>query len=827
MKSKLLSLSLALIMLISCVLTGCSPSENEGGTDSGETEVDNSAKSITLWLIAEEGMTPKAQELVSEAFTEITKSAFNTNVVLRFCSEDTYYDQLEKAINDSQERAILLEECQKAFRKFKKQNADSGKDIPTLTKEFYEKYPEYAQFYNSGALEEDEEGEETTEVEEETVVNDLGIIETKYPEVAKDQVDIFYLSGYDKYTEYIDKEWLTELNSEISSASKKLSAYISVSLPNGVQVDGGVYAVPNNVPIGEYTYMMVDKEYFDDYYNKMDNVSNVVDISRFLNDVKNMNIANGVDADDEGYVVPLESTFEECMKMLVWYWDLAYTDISVYETHYDEENGREYVLYSQYTVEVEVIDEATGEPKEDENGDPITEKVFQYAPVAEYDKTYKINSNGQYLDKDGNVLNYSYAYDCEYDENGNPTSWKAWWMDMDGEGPYDNLAAQKVAADDEDKDLALSNLKGMYLVDEDGNPVTKENDKRVIVNEKDSTNFDDNGNVKPSYFYTYEKSSDFSVLGTVFKSPDIKDRGKVNVGFNSLLEDKNYQELYLTMKNYEYEGFFGAPAEGQSSAVFFKKGDAKIKVENDKNGYYVDPETGREYYAVVAEYPEATDKELYGNMFAVYANSPNLTRAMEVITRINTNAELRNLLQYGILDQHYELNEDGTVKLLTSSEKEYGTYRMDIYKTGNCFIAHPTEELGADVWKYAMIQNSDSLIAPLLGFDFNDACSEEEYPLDVSLIDYIDTVNAAVIEKIDSCRDIDELENALITAEDSLVNKYSKRYDSKIAKAANSNYDPDEPLGSSVANQKPDLSGNSPNTIYYRWLETYGYKAAN
>ena len=814
MKSKLLSLSLALIMLISCVLTGCSPSETTDGTDSGETEVDNSAKSITLWLIAEEGMTAKAQKLVSEAFTEITKSAFNTNVVLKFCSEDTYYDQLEKTINDSQERALLLEECQKEFRKFKKQNADSGKDITTLTKEFYEKHPEYSQFYNSDALEEDAEGEETTEVEEETVVNDLGIVETKYPEVAKDQVDIFYLSGYDRYTEYINKEWLTELNSEISSASKKLSQYISVSLLNGVQVDGGVYAIPNNVPIGEYTYMMVDKEYFDDYYNKIDNVSDVVDISRFLNDVKNMNIANGVDEDDEGYVVPLESTFEECMKMLVWYWDLAYTDISVYETYYDEENGREYVLYSQYAVEVEVIDEATGEPKEDENGDTVTETVFKYVPLAEYDKTYKINSEGQYLDKDGKVLNYTYVTDTE----------KAWWMDEEGE-ITDNLEAK--ADTSEEKDANLAALSGMYLVDEDGNPVTKENDKRVIVNEKDSTSFDDNGNVKPSYFYTYEESSDFSVLGTVFKSPDIKDRGKVNVGFNSLLEDENYQELYLTMKNYEYEGFFGTPAEGQSSAVFFKKGDAKIKVENEKNGYYVDPETGREYYAIVAEYPEATDKELYGNMFAVYANSPNLTRAMEVITRINTNAELRNLLQYGILDQHYELNEDGTVKLLTSSEKEYGTYRMDLYKTGNCFIAHPTEELGADVWEYAMIQNSDSLVEPLLGFDFNDACSEEEYPLDVALIDYIDTVNATVIEKIDSCRNIDELENALIAAEDSLANIYNKRYDSKIAKAANSNYDPDQPLGSSVENQEPDLAGNSPNTIYYRWLETYGYKAAN
>lgn len=813
MKLKLICLLLALVMLLSAVLTGCSSSENkDGGTDPDKEEmIDNSAKSITLWLIEEEGMTDKAKELVSEAFTEITKSAFNTNVVLRFCPEDTYYEQLEKAITDAQAREELLEQCQKDFRLFKKEHKNEWDEI-TITKKFYEMHPEYQQFYNSGEMNED--AEETEAKEEETMVNDLGITETKYPEVAQDQVDIFYLSGYEKYVEYIDNEWLSILNEEIGSASKKLTSYISVSLLNGVQVDGNVYAIPNNVPIGEYTYMMIDKKYFDSYYNKIDNVSSVVDISRFLNDIKNMNEANGLGKDDEGYVVPLESTFEECMKMLVWYWDLSYTDISVYQTHYDESNGREYVLYSEYVIQVEVIDEETGEPKVDDEGNTITANKSVYVPYAEADKNYKINDKGQYLDKDGNVLNYSYAVDTE----------KAWWMDEDGD-IFDNLPKNGEDASSVDPDLAA--LDGMYLVDENGNPVTADNDKRVVITGDDLTKYDDaNGSVRPSYFYTYEESSDFSILGTVFKDPSFRDRGKQNVGFNSLLEDKDYQELYLTMKEYEYKDFFGTPAENQSSAVFFKKGDAKIKIENEAKGFYTDPATGRQYYAVVAEYPEATDKELYGNMFAVYANSEHLTRAMEVITRINTNAELRNLLQYGIIDQHYELNEDGTVKLLTSDEDEFGTYRMDLYKTGNCFIAHPTEELGADVWKFAMIQNSDSLVAPLLGFDFNAVCRDETYPLDVSLIDYIDSVNAEVIEKIEACRDIEELERLLITDEKSLASIYNKQKDKLIAKAANPAYDPEMPLGSSVENQTPDLAGNSPNTIYFRWLETYGYKAA-
>lgn len=816
MKRKLVCLLLAFVMLLSCFLTGCTQEEQTNeGDGSGEEAVDNSAKSITLWLIEEEGMTEQAKKLVSEAFTEITKSAFKTNVVLKYCSADTYYDQLENAIKASQERAILLEECQNAFDAFKNEDANKDKDMAKLTEEFYTLHPEYAQFREDSAALEDEE-DETGVKEDETETNELGIIETKYPAVAKDQVDIFYLSGYDKYSEYINSEWLTPLNEELSAASKKLNSYISVSLLNGVQVDGSVYAIPNNVPIGEYTYMMIDKEYFDGYYNKIDNVSSVVDLPRFLNDVKNMNELNGKEVDDEGYVVPLDSSFEECMKMLAWYWDLSYTDISVYETYYDEETGREYVLYGQYEVEVEVLDE-NGEPKTDEEGNPVVDYKAQYAPLVELDKTYKINSKGQYLDKDGNVLNYSYAVDYAVDESGKE-SWKAWYIDIDGEGPFDNLAAQKVAADSEDKDVALSNLRGMYLVDEDGNPVTKENDKRVIVEKEESTNVDDYGNVRQSYFYSYDKSCEFSIVGTMLEDPAIRDRGKVNVGFNSLFDNDEYNELYLTMKSYEYNGYFGTPKEGQSAAVFFQKGDARIKVENDENGYYKDPTTGKKYYAVVAEYPEATDKELYGNMFAVYSESPNLTRAMQVITRINTDKELRNLLQYGILDQHYELNDDGTVKLLTSDEEHFGTYRMDIYKTGNCFIAHPTEELGADVWSFAKIQNSDSLVEPLLGFDFNDACADETYPLDVELLDFIKAENASALESIEGCSNVDELSVVL----ENLADQYKSSKD-KISKITATDYEAEAELENVTAGQVNP--SNSPNTIYYRWLEMYGYKA--
>ena len=279
--------------------------------------------------------------------------------------------------------------------------------------------------------------------------------------------------------------------------------------------------------------------------------------------------------------------------------------------------------------------------------------------------------------------------------------------------------------------------------------------------------------------------------------------------------------MFATLKNYEYEEYYGEVKAGQRAAVSFMKGDSRIKQAYEEDGVYVG-EDGKEYYVVIAEYPEATEEELYGNMYAVYANSSHLSRAMKVITYLNTNQELRDLLQYGIENQHYERNDDGTVKLL--SNEKFGIYRMDLEKTGNCFIATPTEELGADAWTYAKMQNNDSLINPLLGFDFNKATADSDYSLDVALIDHIKELNAEALALINECTNKEDLMSLMSDTSDGLIRKHSASAGNvKLNKATNSAYDPEAPLGPDVADQTPDTSGSSPYTVYQTWLTTYGY----
>ncbi|MBQ4112516.1 MAG: hypothetical protein IJD38_06945 [Clostridia bacterium] len=781
MNKKLICLTMGILMLLTCVFASCTPTTNDDLAT--ESTVDNSAKTIVMWVITDDATDATAKEAVNEAFTKITKAKFKTNVIIKYCTEEEYYDKLEEAIETAQHDIEMQAKAEKELRKYLKLHKGE-KEVAELTADFYVEYPDYAK-YAKVEEEEDEDGE-AVETEEETVLNEYGIAEIKYPDPKENQVDIFYLSGYDKYMEYYNSEWLALLGEELSTSSKKLTYYISTSLLQGVQIEGGVYAIPNNVPIGEYTYMMIDKALFDTYYQKIDKVGSVLDLSIFLNDVRNYNAAAGKTSEDEGYVVPLAATYEECLKMLCWYWDLSYTDQSVYNTYFDEATGRNYVVKKQYEVKETIVDE---------NGKEKTETTTVVVNSVQADKLYKTNEKGQFLDKDGNVLNYRYATD---EEGG--------WIFDEKKETYSYGSAGKGS---------------LYLVDENGITVTAENDLRVI-DEEAETKTDADGNPRSTYYYSFNDDADFSILGTMMKDASKRSRGSINLGFNALFTNSEYHDLYATLKDYEYQEFYGEVKEGQSAAVSFVKGDARIKQEYEENGIYVG-EDGKEYYVVIAEYPEATEEELYGNMFAVYANSNYLSRAMEVITYLNTNKELRDLFQYGLKGYHYDINDDGTVRLLNGGEK--GIYRMDLEKTGNCFIATPTEEMGANAWDYAKIQNNDSLINPLLGFDFNVLTADSDYALDVALIDRIDELNAEALALINECTSKEELMILMSDTQDGLIRKHSASAgDVKLNKATNPTYDPEMPAGPEVPDQVADKSGSSPYTIYESWLTTYGYK---
>lgn len=156
----------------------------------------------------------------------------------------------------------------------------------------------------------------------------------------------------------------------------------------------------------------------------------------------------------------------------------------------------------------------------------------------------------------------------------------------------------------------------------------------------------------------------------------------------SLFANESYKKELLYLAQMYYGGYFGA-ADAENFAVSVKTGDIAAMSADAEN-----------YEIVVLESDTKPASELCSSMFAVSKYTSEFARAMEVITLLNTSNELRNLLQYGIENVNYELDEEtGALRRMNDS------YMMDLYKTGNVYMAYPEEDMPLNIWEMAKKQN--------------------------------------------------------------------------------------------------------------------------
>lgn len=371
MKKKLLALVLCFAVLISAVASLSACSSNEDKSEAAAVKSDG-AKTITMWVVTENEknstdengdpcFSPEVQEAmdkVEKAFSKVTKSKFKTNVDIRFLTAEEYYGKLESAISYSADRDSNVERAQRALKHYIKvmqekidNNEIVSMDEEEITERFYIDYPEYWEFREGGKYISNADNK-TSAKDDEYIINDLGVPEIKYPDAGENQVDIFYLSGdniwkdendptsvsgYDRFMSYIKKGWLADLDENLDGVGANIKTFVSPVILNGTKHLGVTYAIPNNTVIGEYTYMLIDKETYDKFgYGKGFNSSvTLLDCESYLSD-----IAGG----DTG-LVPIDSTFEETMSHFVWYWDVTRQEGDEGITYPFNKNGDSFSIF--------------------------------------------------------------------------------------------------------------------------------------------------------------------------------------------------------------------------------------------------------------------------------------------------------------------------------------------------------------------------------------------------------------------------------------------------------------------------------------------------
>ncbi|MBQ8370252.1 MAG: hypothetical protein IJ497_07390 [Clostridia bacterium] len=267
MNKKLISLFLAMMMVLG-IFTGCSSSATEEDVEA-TADTEESARismTLSLWAPTEAGTTDEAIEAVEAAMNKLTQAKYDTAIELHLLPRETYWETVSAKLEEIrvaiEEEELAAEQRRKELRAAKAR----GESVP-------------------------EETEETTETvaEEETVVNDLGITIIQYPEVGDKQLDIFLVTSYEDYYNLIENEQIQQLDSELSGNSKILKTYI---YPTYLQLAnmGGTYGIPNNHPVGECQYLLVNKQLVADYYYDAKTLSSLLKCEDFITDIGNQNL---------------------------------------------------------------------------------------------------------------------------------------------------------------------------------------------------------------------------------------------------------------------------------------------------------------------------------------------------------------------------------------------------------------------------------------------------------------------------------------------------------------------------------------------------------
>lgn len=143
--------------------------------------------------------------------------------------------------------------------------------------------------------------------------------------------------------------------------------------------------------------------------------------------------------------------------------------------------------------------------------------------------------------------------------------------------------------------------------------------------------------------------------------------------------ETKYVNNIKAIDSYRRNGYF--PKEGTASE------NAKYAIEIVHSPELLEhewSENGTNYEAYLYDVNRVSGDEAFKSAMVISSLSTNKDRAMEVITLFNTNAELANLLQYGISGENYYYDtESGSVTMLNDK------YTMNTLYTGNTYIKYP------------------------------------------------------------------------------------------------------------------------------------------
>lgn len=234
----------------------------------------------------------------------------------------------------------------------------------------------------------------------------------------------------------------------------------------------------------------------------------------------------------------------------------------------------------------------------------------------------------------------------------------------------------------------------------------------------------------------------------------------------NFLEAPETMEAFKTMHKYYKAGYISPEAATTTSTQdlmtsgnwFLDRANTQPFADNMWSASY-----GYPVVSVPASDPIIYNWSVMGSMQAISANSDHPEEAMKFLNLLNTDATLRNMVDFGIEGVHYKKVSENVIENLPASKD----YDMPTFSLGNIMLTYLNPEDPENKWDEFKKFNESGEPAPLLGFNFdpknvttelaavNNVKEEFWAPLMTGTVDpeefipkAVEKLNAAGLEKI-------------------------------------------------------------------------------
>ncbi len=268
---------------------------------------------------------------------------------------------------------------------------------------------------------------------------------------------------------------------------------------------------------------------------------------------------------------------------------------------------------------------------------------------------------------------------------------------------------------------------------------------------------------------------------------DVDEDNQVKLDIESIFDSEEFNSFVRNFKELQDKNFVKTSlSENEVAAVQIFNGTA---MEAQK---YAD-----DYYLIKTAVPVADTEDIFASMFAISTFSLSYDRSMKILNLLQSDQQIRTLLQYGINGEDYTIVSefvDGQ-EIEKIKVKEDSLYKMNSLYTGNQYYTYPGNNTQIDDWDYVKDTNLDVKVNPFIKFDYylekGNLTKAEKAFLDKVKAKYVDLFKQAFID-IDgmSLEEYNDFINAYTADFDALNNELNENreklkellnIDSKIA----------------------------------------------